>query len=161
MQQANFKRKTPMKRTLFRKPIKRKKKPLSKLAKRKQNPNSKYYKKRADAAWSKVVRRVGKCEKCGRTQNLQAHHFIRRDVLHLRHVVENGICLCSHCHANDKMNSAHGSPLNFYEWLADVKPKRMAWVEAHRHEQKPLERETYAEALERLARMIECTKCVL
>lgn len=60
---------------------------------------TKSLKKRADKLWSEIVRkRDGKCMKCGRTTNLQAHHIFSRKFNNTRWNIDNGITLCYGCH---------------------------------------------------------------
>lgn len=58
-------------------------------------------KKKCDELWSKAVRlRDGRCLLCGKTEGLNAHHYIQsraRSLTH-RHNVKNGIALCFACH---------------------------------------------------------------
>lgn len=52
--------------------------------------------------WKKKVLEKGKCERCGSTENLEAHHFIRwADFPQGRIDVENGVCLCHKCHTEE------------------------------------------------------------
>lgn len=58
-------------------------------------------KKKCDELWSKAVRlRDGRCLLCGKTDGLNAHHYVQsraRSLTH-RHNVKNGITLCFACH---------------------------------------------------------------
>lgn len=58
-------------------------------------------KKKCDELWSQAVRlRDGRCLLCGKTDGLNAHHYIvsrARSLAH-RHNVKNGIALCFACH---------------------------------------------------------------
>ena len=71
--------------------------------------------KRLDALWSKVVRnRAGnKCEYCGSTKKVQAHHIIPRTKWALRYDLENGIALCYRHH----FHFAHKDALAFTAWV--------------------------------------------
>jgi predicted restriction endonuclease len=58
-------------------------------------------KKELDAIWSKKVReRDGKCVMCGKTERLQAHHYIKTKARSLKYRwdIRNGITLCYGCH---------------------------------------------------------------
>lgn len=49
--------------------------------------------------WAKKVKRVGKCEVCGSTQQLHAHHIVPWEYsIKGRTDLENGQCLCNNCH---------------------------------------------------------------
>ena len=73
--------------------------------------------KELDKLWSKAVRQVGHCEKCGGTYRLQAAHILSRRHHAVRWLLLNGICLCYRCH----MFWAHKDPLDFVRWLEDVR----------------------------------------
>jgi hypothetical protein len=50
-------------------------------------------------AWKKKVKKGGKCEVCGATKNLEAHHKIPWSCsIKGRTDVKNGQCLCRSCH---------------------------------------------------------------
>lgn len=64
---------------------------------------------RSDAAvvrWARTIRKRGKCEVCGSTDNLVAHHMIPWEhSVNGRTDLANGQCLCRKCHKmmhNDK-----------------------------------------------------------
>ena len=49
--------------------------------------------------WRKKVKEIGKCEICGATENLVAHHIIPWSCsIKGRTDIKNGQCLCSDCH---------------------------------------------------------------
>ena len=51
------------------------------------------------STWTKKVKKTGKCEICGDTNNLQAHHIIPWEYsVTGRTDVKNGQCLCEKCH---------------------------------------------------------------
>lgn len=59
----------------------------------------------ADTYFSELVRARGACERCGRTDNLQCAHIIRRRHVgdpdlgfSLRCCEDNAWCLCAECH---------------------------------------------------------------
>jgi len=49
--------------------------------------------------WAQEVKKVGKCDICGETENLSAHHLWSK-TLHksLAYQYDNGVCLCNKCH---------------------------------------------------------------
>lgn len=52
------------------------------------------------AEWVRRVKKVGSCERCGATDNLEAHHIIGwADYPTGRADIGNGVCLCVNCHA--------------------------------------------------------------
>jgi len=75
-------------------------------------------KNKLDKAWSKRILSKGKCEVCGSTSYLNAHHIEGRRNLRLRWDLRNGVCLCSGCHMFRK-ESAHQSPEWFHFWLEE------------------------------------------
>lgn len=49
--------------------------------------------------WSKKIRSAGKCEVCGATEGLQAHHIVPWEYsISGRADLSNGQCLCKECH---------------------------------------------------------------
>lgn len=69
--------------------------------------------KKCDDLWGKLIRARGKCERCGKTTNLQAAHIISRSHHKTRHVLENGVCLCAGCH----IFWSHKEPDEFVDWV--------------------------------------------
>lgn len=52
--------------------------------------------------WTMEVVSKGKCEYCGASENLEAHHIIKwADYPKGRIDVNNGMCLCHKCHTNE------------------------------------------------------------
>ena len=52
--------------------------------------------------WKKTVLARGRCEECGSTDNLEAHHVLRWSEYPRGRVdVKNGQCLCDKCHAHE------------------------------------------------------------
>jgi len=77
--------------------------------------------KKLDDLWSSIIRQKGKCEFCGKTLYLNAHHYIGRRDFKLRWNVDNGFCLCSGCHTMSSIFSAHQTPHLFCEWARKVR----------------------------------------
>ena len=49
--------------------------------------------------WTKAILSRGRCEICGATQDLEAHHIVRwADYPRGRADIKNGQCLCHDCH---------------------------------------------------------------
>jgi len=65
-----------------------------------------------DREFSAKVRARGRCERCGKTANLQAAHVFSRRYLRLRWMDDNCVCLCAGCHF-----WAHHNPVLFSEWI--------------------------------------------
>ena len=82
-----------------------------------------------DKLWSLLIRSNGKCEICGTTQNLQAHHMITRARLSTRWMEENGVCLCSDHHNFNNDISAHNATIPFAKWYEEeYGPERYYWL---------------------------------
>lgn len=78
-------------------------------------------------AWSLCVRaRDGnRCQICGATNNLQAHHVVsKKQNSALIYSVTNGICLCAKHHKYDYVCSPHKGGLAFHMWFIDKYEKR-------------------------------------
>ena len=82
--------------------------------------------KKLDALWSKIIRSNGRCVACGKTDTLNAHHYIGRRNRNVRWYVPNGFCLCSGCHTF-KTQSAHQDPEWFRERALDLRGQ--AWLD--------------------------------
>lgn len=78
--------------------------------------------KSCDNLWSKIVRAMGRCEKCGRIpgegeiNRLEAHHVYGRRNLRLRWDVKNGVSLCHPCH-----RWAEEYPIEFTDWFRNYR----------------------------------------
>ena len=90
-----------------------------------------YYKRKADTIFSKIIRSYGKCEMCGRSDEVQLHcaHFIGRNNHTLRWDYLNAICLCAGCH-----RGAHDDPQNFVEWFKRQYPSRYMYVSHNKNQ---------------------------
>jgi len=78
-----------------------------------RRPSRKTLKRKLDKICSGIVRTKGKCEKCGRKNNLQSAHIFSRTYLNTRWDFTNQLCFCPDCH----INFAHKQPLLFAEWV--------------------------------------------
>lgn len=70
---------------------------------------------KCDVIFSKLVRQIGYCEKCGNSdpKSLQCAHIVSRVYLQTRHDLRNAMCLCVKCHIYEM----HRNPLEFMEWF--------------------------------------------
>lgn len=115
-----------------------KKKP-SRLQRQKKNPNSSYWKKRADEAWAFEIKRVGHCEHCRGTGQLNAHHIINRTRLRHRYDLSNGVALCVQCHLFNPDFSPHADSFgaeNFIKWLEMARPGQWTWYQENKHDKR-------------------------
>lgn len=64
----------------------------------KRKPSRKQLIKKLDDVFSKVVRSIGECERCGKKTNLQCCHINSRRFHHTRWNQLNALCLCAGCH---------------------------------------------------------------
>lgn len=83
--------------------------------------------KDCDKLWKQVITKQGKCEKCGATTYVQAHHIIPRTCWPLRYDLENGVALCRKHH----LYWAHKNVLDFFRWIEDKRD--LKYLEDNRH----------------------------
>ena len=76
--------------------------------------------KRLDKLWSTIVRRTGRCRRCGKVGLTYAHHIFSRNHYSTRWYIENGIELCRRCH----LYFAHTDGVSFTYWLMGWMGKR-------------------------------------
>lgn len=79
------------------------------------------------AIWGQIIRSVGKCERCGRKDNLQAAHIYPRGKFKhhpIKWDLDNGLCLCYGCH----IHFAHAHPVGFTRWLESYRPMGMVYL---------------------------------
>lgn len=109
---------------------KSKPKKKSQLQKRIEDPNSRLWRNKADKAWKELVHKNfnKKCAICGASENVQAHHLIPREMGSHRHVVTNGVLLCSSHHKYSFILSPHKAPIEFAKWMIANKPGLWEWV---------------------------------
>lgn len=69
---------------------------------------------KCDALFSKIIRSVGYCEKCGSTDWLQTSHIISRRYSATRCDERNSQCLCAKCH-----RYFTDWPKEFSRWITD------------------------------------------
>ena len=71
------------------------------------------------AVWKAKVKVGGRCEYCGKTTYLNAHHFYSKTALNTRYDLDNGFCLCSGHHTLNSTFSAHKTPADFVDWAIE------------------------------------------
>lgn len=90
-----------------------------KARKRRIKPVATRRKNDTDKIWAAVIKaRAGnKCERCGKTDNLNAHHLNHKKGYRLRYSLRNGICLCADCHINKAHSLYPVVAIAFFEWV--------------------------------------------
>jgi 5-methylcytosine-specific restriction endonuclease McrA len=73
-------------------------------------------KNKLDKLVSLLVRNRGRCQRCGKTQNLQCCHIFGRTYNNTRWDLDNLLCLCPNCH----INFAHKQPILFAEFVRKI-----------------------------------------
>lgn len=90
----------------------------------------------ATKLWAKEIKAVGKCEICGKTDNLNAHHLLEKSTWpHLRYDLSNGICLCSDHHQFNPTLSPHANTVsshNFLQWLQENRKGQYVYFLEHK-----------------------------
>lgn len=82
-----------------------------------------------DALWSRAVRSLGYCEKCGATdRQLHPHHVYGRNDFRLRFDLRNGCCLCAYCH----LSWAEAYPIEFADWFRAFRHRDAVYLQAER-----------------------------
>jgi len=94
-----------------------------------------WWKARLDPAMSKLIRKKGFCERCGRINtSLDWSHVVGRKNLTLRWDILNALCLCFQCHRY----FWHEEPLDSVEWFKIKFPQR--WVYLSENKDKVIKR---------------------
>jgi len=110
---------------------------------KRRKPNRPALRKKAITLAKLICRmKVDKCEVCGRTGKLDAHHLIpvSHSTNHYACELENLIALCKNCHRLNPFSSAHNAPLDFLIRLNEVWPERYRWWQEHHQEVYPGEK---------------------
>ncbi len=83
----------------------------------------------ADELFSKAVYADwgNQCAMCGRRSGLNAHHLVPRTHIVTRYDLQNGCCLCKHCHQFDAHRSPHLNAAGFILWLKEHHPLMAKW----------------------------------
>ncbi len=84
------------------------------------------YKRKADALFSKFVRSLDHCEKCGSIdkKQFQCAHIYSRKYVNLRYDIYNVLNLCAKCH-----RFAHDNPLDFMLWFNQNYSDRVKYLQ--------------------------------
>lgn len=75
--------------------------------------------KALDKIWRDIIisRAKKKCEFCGSSKHVQAHHIVPRSFYATRWNIENGVALCRRHH----LYFAHRDVIAFYDWVKNVR----------------------------------------
>jgi len=86
--------------------------------------------KACDDLYSLIIRSLGHCEVCRRSDiQLNAHHIKTRAIMILRYDFKNGVSLCVN-HHDLQRQSAHKAQEWFKAWLIEHRPEDLAYVES-------------------------------
>jgi len=107
-----------------------------KLPKKVKKPSKTKQGRKCMKLWGEIIHKKGKCEVCGKKENLQAHHFIGRRNLTLRYEVRNGVLLCALHHKLGRQ-SAHEDPQWFNAWMMQNRPDDYNYVWEHKEKLSP------------------------
>lgn len=84
----------------------------------------KYYIRKLDEYYSKKIRSIGECQRCGeKNKKLETAHIISRANRTLRWDEKNLLCLCTRCHF-----WAHQDPIGFVMMIEKKWPKRYFYL---------------------------------
>jgi len=101
-----------------------------------------------DNLWRQLVyqRANNRCEYCGKSGRLNAHHVFSRSNYSVRWDLDNGVCLCVSHHIFGQM-SFHKAPIEMLEWLKETRGEK--WYKRLRKKARTIRdvRETKEEAL--------------
>lgn len=98
--------------------------------------NVAYWLKQADSAWGKLIHAMYPVCCVGNEDckgSVEAHHLISRQIRCVRHLPENGVCLCAYHHRWSPHLSPHMGPIGFAEWLQEERPEQYEWYREHRY----------------------------
>jgi len=85
---------------------------------------------KCDDLFSLIVRALGYCEVCHRSDiQLNGHHIKTRSIMILRYDFRNGCCLCVNCHEFSK-DSVKNNPAKFLRWIQEHRPDDLKYVES-------------------------------
>jgi hypothetical protein len=112
--------------------------------KKPKTPTKTTLRRKCDKLVSATCREEGRCNICGKTQNLQWCHFITRRIIRLRYEPENYACLCAGCHFR-----GHQHPGWFTEeWNKLKGPGTTEWLERESNRVEPVNEFFYHKILQ-------------
>lgn len=85
------------------------------ILKKKKKVSKKSLTHKLDIVFSKVVRSVGRCERCSSSHELQCAHIYSRRYVHTRWHSLNALALCASCHF-----WAHQNPRDFAKFVNEL-----------------------------------------
>ena len=112
-------------------------------------PKKKTLTNKLDKAWSKVILSRGKCEVCGSTNSLNAHHYVSRSNRRLRWCLKNGVCVCAGCHLF-RNESFHKNPVWGHFWMEENRWEDLQYIACHMNEIKKWTEQEMQEELDNL-----------
>lgn len=80
---------------------------------------------KADKLWSQAIFKKigGKCEKCGKSEGLAAHHIFSRRYSKTRYNLENSLLLCIQHHLYYAHAKGIKETISYAQWVVDYKGK--------------------------------------
>ena len=112
-------------------------------SKKPKKPKKTTLRNKCDKKVGAEIRELGRCEICGRTEELQWCHYISRGVIKLRYHKKNNACLCAGCHFK-----GHSNPYWFTEQWNRIKGKGTTlWLNRESNILKPIEISFYEKIL--------------
>lgn len=86
--------------------------------------------KKCDVIFSLIIRALGYCQWCGRSDiQLNNHHVVGRTIMILRYDKRNCCCLCANCHEFSK-DSVKNNPIKFLEWFKATRPEDYDYIKS-------------------------------
>lgn len=84
---------------------------------------------RATKLHSEIIRSIGSCERCYRTEGLQAAHIKSRSYSATRTLLNNAWCLCAKCHWHLTKNPEEHVAYIHMSWADEVFDIIKSWAE--------------------------------
>ena len=79
--------------------------------------------------WADTIKQRDKnCVICHKTERLNAHHIIPKEIKELKFDLMNGISLCPNHHRFSREISPHQNPFAFMLWLEKNRPKQFNYL---------------------------------
>ena len=80
-----------------------------------KKPSKSYLIKKLDIAFAKYIKRIGVCQRCGKSSPLNCAHVYSRARMSVRFDADNAFCMCVGCHF-----WAHKNPLEYAQWVQSM-----------------------------------------